>query len=91
MTTQQVVVTGQVQRVGFRDFVVRTARQHGLIGWVRNRSDGSVEIMATGDDAALGALVDACRQGPPRARVEQVEAYPAAYGGEKGFTKRLNV
>lgn len=89
MATQRMLVTGLVQRVGFRDFVVRIARQHGLVGWVRNRADGSVEILATGDDAALGVLLEACREGPGRGRVDHVEASPAEYSGEKGFTKRL--
>lgn len=90
MTTQHIYVSGRVQRVGYRDWVVRTAQRLGLIGWVRNLSDGRVEMVAAGDDAALGAFVDACREGPPLAQVANVEAVAAeAEKPGKGFTKRF--
>ena len=90
MTVQRIHVSGRVQGVAFRDWTVRTAQKLGLIGWVRNLSDGRVEILASGEEAAIGELVDACREGPAQARVEHVEAHPAE--GEKpgkGFTKRF--
>ena len=86
---QRVVVTGRVHQVGFRDFTVRRAQALGLTGWVRNRQDGTVEILASGDDAAVAALVDACRQGPPLARVDHVEASVETGQPVKGFTKRF--
>jgi acylphosphatase len=67
------VVSGRVQGVGFRYFVVREARALGLSGWVRNLVDGAVEIVVRGDDAAVGVLEGRLWQGPPAARVTSVE------------------
>jgi len=86
---QRVVVTGKVRQVGFRDFTVRKARELGVTGWVRNRNDGSVEILASGEDEAVAALVEACREGPPLARIDHVEAYAEDGNPVKGFTKRF--
>ena len=68
----RLVVSGRVQGVGFRWFVREAARQHRLAGWVRNRSDGSVELEASGDDARFRAFIETIRQGPPGARVDEV-------------------
>lgn len=87
--TRQLLVSGRVQGVGYRDWVVRQAQRLGVTGWVRNRKDGRVEILATGEDEALGALVDACREGPPLARVAEVQSNAAELTGAKGFTKRF--
>ena len=90
MTTQRIYVSGRVQGVGYRDFIVRSAQRLGVTGWVRNLHDGRVEMVAAGRDEALGALTEACRQGPPLARVEHVEAFPAEdERAHKGFTKRF--
>lgn len=86
---QRVLVTGKVRQVGFRDFTVRKARELGVTGWVRNRADGSVEIMAAGNDDAVAALVEACREGPPLARVDNIESYAEDGNPVKGFTKRF--
>jgi acylphosphatase len=68
-----VTIRGQVQRVGFRNWVEYTAGQHGLSGWVRNRRDGTVEALFAGRNAEVGAMIEACRRGPSSARVEAVE------------------
>jgi acylphosphatase len=68
-----IVARGRVQRVGFRAWVEHTATQHGLDGWVRNRRDGSVEALFAGDAAAVDIVIEACRQGPPSARVEHID------------------
>ena len=68
------VVRGRVQGVGFRYFALRRARALGLTGWVRNRADGGVEIEAEGDRVALGAFLEALRQGPSASRVTNVDA-----------------
>lgn len=68
------VVQGDVQGVGFRDFVQRRAVELGLGGWVRNRPDGSVECIADGDRMALERFLDRLREGPSMAEVERVEA-----------------
>lgn len=90
MTTKRIYVSGRVQGVGYRDWVVRTAQRTGLTGWVRNLKDGRVEILATGEDEALAALIEGAQEGPPLARVDHVEAV-AAEGekAHKGFTKRF--
>jgi len=66
------IVEGGVQGVGYRVFVVRTAGLLGLRGWVRNRFDGSVEVVAEGERASLEALVRDLKRGPRAASVGQV-------------------
>jgi acylphosphatase len=73
--TIQFIIRGRVQGVGFRFFVLRAARAAGLVGWVRNLPDGSVEALASGDAEALARLREALRRGPPAARVEAVEEF----------------
>jgi acylphosphatase len=68
----RLVVSGRVQGVGFRWFVREAARQRRLAGWVRNRPDGSVELEASGDDAAFREFIESIREGPPGARVDDV-------------------
>ncbi len=67
------VVSGRVQGVGFRYFVLRRATDLDLSGWVRNRADGSVEILAEGPPEALRELVRVLRVGPPSAYVADVK------------------
>jgi acylphosphatase len=66
-------VTGRVQGVGFRWFVVAEGRRLGMSGWVRNNADGSVELEAEGTAAELDSLRARVAKGPPAARVENVE------------------
>ena len=68
-----VVVRGKVQGVGFRWFVRERARALGLAGWVRNRDDGSVEVLARGDETSLSQLRSLLGSGPSGARVTGVE------------------
>lgn len=70
--TRRFVISGRVQGVGFRMFAHETARREGLHGFVRNNADGTVEAVAEGESAALERFERAIRQGPSRARVEQV-------------------
>ena len=65
-------VSGRVQGVGFRWFVVDKARRLQLSGWVRNRPDGRVEIAASGSSDALAQLESAVTSGPPGAQVQKV-------------------
>ncbi|MCE9626144.1 MAG: acylphosphatase [Deltaproteobacteria bacterium] len=67
------VIRGRVQGVFFRAWTQQTARSLGLVGWVRNRSDGSVELLAQGEKDPLEELLRLCRIGPPAARVEDVK------------------
>lgn len=72
MDTIHLEVRGRVQGVGFRWFIVEQAEELRLAGWVRNRSDGNVEIAAAGPRDALLKLEAAARSGPRGARVEEV-------------------
>ncbi|MEA2645729.1 MAG: acylphosphatase [Chloroflexota bacterium] len=78
------VVRGWVQGVGYRDFVSREARRLRLGGYVRNASDGSVEVEAEGDRPALEGFLRVLRQGPPMAEVGQVEVAWEPNRGEFG-------
>ena len=73
METRRWLVSGMVQGVGFRMFVLHEAQRLGLAGYVRNRPDGSVEAVASGETVELERLERALRAGPPAARVERVE------------------
>jgi acylphosphatase len=66
-------LSGRVQRVGFRYFVYDAAYREGVAGWVRNLPDGSVEVDVEGEADAIERFEMALRQGPPGARVEDVE------------------
>ncbi|MHB0912914.1 MAG: acylphosphatase [Armatimonadota bacterium] len=66
-------IKGYVQGVGFRYFTRETARELGIVGWARNTSDGSVEVVAEGNEGRLARFVGALRQGPPRAEVTDIE------------------
>ena len=80
------VVRGRVQGVGYRWFVVRAATRLGLDGWVMNRADRAVELVAEGPGERLDELVGILRTGPPASSVQAVEVTrsPAA-GGLDGF------
>jgi acylphosphatase len=80
------LVKGRVQGVGFRWFVEREARLIGIGGWVRNRDDGVVEVMASGTNAQLGSLYDKLKEGPRAARIDAVEVEETApFSGYKTF------
>ena len=66
-------VSGRVQGVGFRYFVMQTAMERHLTGWVRNRFDGRVEVMAEGEHEALNGFLIQLRRGPVSAVVEDVQ------------------
>lgn len=91
MSTRQVhiFVTGRVQGVGYRAFVARGAFALDLAGWVRNLSNGSVEIRAAGETEAVNKLVTACREAPPPARVMNVAVTDVA--GEADLTRPFAV
>ena len=71
--TRKFVVRGRVQGVGFRWFVEREAKTLGISGWVRNNTDGTVEVLATGTGEQLSSLRSRLQQGPRAARVDNVE------------------
>jgi acylphosphatase len=69
----EAVVHGRVQGVGFRVFVLRLARDLGLVGWVSNEGSGRVRCVAEGPRPGLERLLAALRDGPPGAAVDHVE------------------
>ena len=85
METVRLKITGIVQGVGYRLWASRTAATLGLRGWVRNRSDGSVEALVTGTPEAVAAMIEASRDGPPGAHVTKVTATPDTDDGSIGF------
>lgn len=87
-------ISGRVQGVWFRAWTAEAAQGLGLCGWVRNRRDGSVEAVISGAVAAVDAMIAACHEGPPRARVAAVWITPAgdetdALGSEFSYRPTL--
>ena len=73
MSALRMIIQGSVQGVYFRAQARKKEQELGLTGWVRNNADGSVEIHAEGEEAALKELEEWCHRGPPRARVERID------------------
>ena len=88
---RRLAISGRVQGVGFRYFVTLSARQHGLRGWVRNRSDGSVEALLIGEETGVAAVIEQCRRGPPMGHVDRLDAVPTQDDGSPDFTERATV
>ncbi|MCF8479036.1 MAG: acylphosphatase [Rhodospirillum sp.] len=72
MKTVLARIVGRVQGVWYRGWTVERAREHGLSGWVRNRSDGTVEALFHGEDGAVDQMLTDCRRGPSAARVDNI-------------------
>ena len=88
-TARRFIVSGRVQGVGFRYFAQDAARREGLHGYVTNRDDGCVEVLAEGESESLERFERALRRGPSRSRVEQVMVDDVEPGvGNTGFTIR---
>ena len=88
MRAVRAIVSGQVQGVGFRAFTQQRASLLYLAGWVRNRSDGSVEIHAEGDDDKVIEFLTWCRVGPRAARVDDVAVEDTKPKGFSDFKRR---
>jgi acylphosphatase len=83
------IVSGRVQGVSFRAATCTEARRLGIVGWVKNRDDGRVELEAEGDDDLVTALVEWCHRGPPAARVARVEVEEVRpTGADRDFLTR---
>jgi acylphosphatase len=85
---RRVVVSGRVQGVWFRESCREQAAALGVSGWVRNLSDGRVEVVLEGAPAAVERVVTWCRHGPERARVDRSEVEAELPVGERGFRVR---
>ena len=73
MKAVRLTVRGRVQRVFYREWTVRAARELGVLGWVRNCPDGTVAALVQGEAVAVDRLIEGMRSGPPAPRVEAVE------------------
>ena len=87
MRHAHLIIDGFVQGVGFRRFVQRQAEALDLKGYVRN-IEGGVEVVVEGESDAIDRLVEACRQGPPAANVEDVTVEE---GTPSGLYKEFSV
>jgi len=75
MKKTHVQVEGRVQGVFFRDYTQRQAHQLNLSGWVRNKRDGSVEAILSGDDTNVKAMLEWLKEGSPLSRVENIHIH----------------
>ncbi len=75
---KRLMIRGVVQKIGFRVWTERKALKLGLYGWVRNRLDGSVEIVVAGPHGRVAQLIEHCRSGPPLARVDSIAVEEAS-------------
>jgi acylphosphatase len=87
---RHLVITGKVQGVWYRAGMAQEAQRLGVTGWVRNRSDGSVEAMVAGTAEQVAAIMNWARRGPPAAQVEHV-AVEIGSGAYSGFEQRASV
>src|SRR5258708_12191836 len=78
---KRLTIRGVVQKIGFRVWTERKALRLGLDGWVRNRLDGSVEVLVAGPPPAVAELIEQCRNGPPLPRLDSgaIQAAPALH------------
>jgi acylphosphatase len=76
------MVRGRVQGVYFRASAQREARRLGLTGWVKNKSDGAVEILAEGEESSIRELYSWAQKGPSAARVDRVDTRWRSFTGE---------
>lgn len=74
MKRVHLLISGDVQGVGYRTWARKQARDLGLVGWVKNREDGTVEVVAEGAKKELEELANRCKRGPDFAWVEKMEA-----------------
>lgn len=79
---------GRVQGVFYRNWTVDNARLLGLDGWVRNRRDGSVEAVFSGDPDKVNEMQSRCRRGPPDAMVTALQVFPSDEVPGRGFDRR---
>ena len=88
---KQLRIHGRVQGVFYRGWSAETARSLGLNGWVRNRRDGTVEMLVEGQEEEVARMIERCRQGPPAARVDRIDVEEADEPAPGGFEQRPTV
>lgn len=87
----RVLIRGRVQGVFFRDWTVRHATDLDLDGWVRNRTDGTVEALFVGKEVNVDKMTKLCEIGPPSAKVDEIENTVAMGITKKGFVQKPTV
>lgn len=81
MTGAQITIVGLVQGVGFRWFCQRQAASLGLVGWVRNQTDGTVQVCVEGERKLIDSLITLLQTGPSHAHVERIDTHWLPYTG----------
>ncbi|XP_043701098.1 acylphosphatase [Telopea speciosissima] len=89
--TVRAMIKGRVQGVFYRNWTVENAKELGLKGWVRNRRDGSVEALFSGDPGSVNEMEQRCRRGPPSAMVTSLQVFPSDQDPGPGFERRQTV
>lgn len=87
MIARRLEIHGRVQGVFYRDWTVKSARELGLAGWVRNRRDGTVEAVVQGDADAVEQMIVLAKDGPPAANVDRIDVTETALEEITGFEK----
>jgi acylphosphatase len=88
ITSLRMKVEGFVQAVGYRNFAIEQAQALKLDGWIRNRSDGTVEALVSGPTKAVEDFIGACTRGPAGSKVTSIDLHKAEPPEEKGFHRR---
>lgn len=87
-TARHLSITGRVQGVGYRAWFSHNATKAGLDGWVRNRTDGSVEAVIAGPAHSIKTFIATCWQGPVASHVTHIDVTDTAMPENKGFVRR---
>ena len=88
---RHLLIRGHVQGVFFRAWTVKTASDLGLTGWVRNVRSGDVEAVVQGEPAAVDQFITLAHNGPPVARVDNIDQRDEPVSHYTGFEKRATV
>ncbi len=88
MKSQHLLITGRVQGVGFRDWLVYKATRLGISGWVRNLDHNTVEAVICGEDDAVDQCINLCRHGPASAKVSAINITNTPPPNQTGFVRR---
>lgn len=91
LVAKHLTISGHVQGVWYRGWTVKTARCLGLTGWVRNRSDGTVEAVIQGMETAIGTFLVLAHEGPPAARVKAMDIHDEPISDMRDFEARPTV
>lgn len=88
IVARHLMILGRVQGVFYRNWAKQTATELGLTGWVRNRLDGSVEVLIEGADKAVERFTALAAEGPPAAQVARVDKADMPVEGSRSFEKQ---